>query len=248
MSEKINILIPLAGQNALFSITDYPFSKPLIEIEGKSIIQMTIENLKSIDKDIHFIFLVRVEDCKKFYFDQVLRIISDNKCSIIKIENETKGALCSALLAIEEIDNNTPLIISNGDQVLKEDLNDILNSLSKFDAGVVCFQSVHPRWSFIRTVENEVVETAEKRPISQNAIAGIFYFQKGSNFIKSAMSAIKKGANYNGNYYISSALNELILENKKVGFYKISNEMYDCFYSPEKIKEYENKSKQNLKI
>ena len=36
---------------------------------------------------------------------------------IIKLENETKGAACSAMMAVEYIDNDTPLIISNADQL-----------------------------------------------------------------------------------------------------------------------------------
>ncbi len=241
MSKKINVMIPLAGTNPLFPISEFPFSKPLIEIDGKPIIQLTIENLQSIDREIHFIFLVKVEDCKKYFLDQILRIITDDQSTIIKISNDTKGAACSALLAIDEIDNDIPLIISNGDQILREDLNNIIDYLSTFDAGVISTTSIHPRWSFIRTEGNEVVETAEKRPISRDAIAGVFYYRKGSYFVKSAMEVIKKDANYNGMYYISSTINELILENKRVGFKKIPNEKYDCFYSPEKIKEYENR-------
>lgn len=243
MNNDINILIPLAGSNPLFPLTDFPFSKPLIEIEGKSIIQMTIENLQKINKNIHFVFLVKEEDCKKFYLDQVLKIISKNNCTVIKIENNTKGALCTALLAIDEIDNDLPLIISNGDQILKEDLNKVLGYFENFDAGIICFESIHPRWSFIRSEGNLVVETAEKRPISKDAIAGFFYFNKGSYFIKSSMECIKKDANYKEAYYISSAFNELILMNKQVSYYKIPNEKYDCFYSPEKIKEFENRRK-----
>lgn len=241
MSKKINVMIPLAGTNPLFPISDFPFSKPLIEIDGKPIIQLTIENLQSIDREIHFIFLVKVEDCKKYFLDQVLRILTDDQSTIIKISNDTKGAACSALLAIDEIDNDIPLIISNGDQILREDLNSIIDYLSTFDAGVVSTTSIHPRWSFIRTEGNEVVETAEKRPISKDAIAGVFYYRKGSYFVRSAMEMIKKDANYNGMYYISSTINELILENKRIGFKKIPIDKYDCFYSPEKIKEYENR-------
>ena len=159
MSKKINVMIPLAGTNPLSPISDFPFSKPLIEIDGKPIIQLTIENLQSIDREIHFIFLVKVEDCKKYFLDQVLRILTDDQSTIIKISNDTKGAACSALLAIDEIDNDIPLIISNGDQILREDLNSIIDYLSTFDAGVVSTTSIHPRWSFIRTEGNEVVET-----------------------------------------------------------------------------------------
>lgn len=239
--KKVNILIPLAGTNPLFPIHDFPFSKPLIEIDGKSIIQLTIENLQTLDREIHFIFVVKLEDCKKIYLDHVLRILTNNRCTIIKVENDTKGAVCSTLLAIEEIDNEIPLVVSNGDQIFKEDLNQMINYLSNFDAGVLSITSVHPRWSFIRTEGNQVVETAEKRPISKNAIAGLFFYRKGSFFVKSAMETIKKDSNYRGMYYISATINELILQNKSVGFWNIPTGKYECFYSPEKIKEYENR-------
>lgn len=238
----INIMIPLAGTNPLFPKNDYPFSKPLVEVDGKPMIQLAIENLQTIDQDIHFIFLVKSEDCKNFFLDHTLRLLTESKSTIIKIDKDTKGAACSALLAIDEIDNDTPLLICNGDQVIKEDLNKIIDYLSTFDAGVVSIPSVHPRWSYIRTEGEEVVETAEKRPISKDAVAGVFYYQRGAYFVKSAMEMIKKDANYNDMYYIAATMNELILENRRVGFYKISMDQYEVFYSPEKIKEY-NKRK-----
>lgn len=237
----INVMIPLAGTNPLFPKSDFPFSKPLVEIDGKPMIQLAIENLQTIDQDIHFIFLVKAEDCKNFFLDHTLRLLTENKSTIIKIDKDTKGAACSALLAIDEIDNDTPLIICNGDQVINEDLNKIIDYLSTFDAGVVSTTSVHPRWSYIRTEGEEVVETAEKRPISKDAVAGVFYYQKGSYYVTSAMEMIKKDANYNDMYYIAATMNELILENKRIGFYKMPMDQYEAFYSPEKIKEYNNR-------
>jgi len=248
MSQKINIVIPLAGTNPLFPKSEFPFSKSLIEIDGKPMIQLSIENLQTIQKEIHFIFLVNSDDCKSYYLDNVLDLLTENKPTIIKIDHLTKGAACTALLAIDEIDNNIPLIISNGDQVIKENINNILSYFETYETGVICTNSVHPRWSYIRNEGDLVVETAEKRPISKNAIAGFFYFKEGSFFVKSAMRMIKKDANYNGNYYIASSINELILDNKKIGYYNIPNEEYECFYSPEKIKEYNNRKNNTSRL
>ena len=50
---------------------------------------------------------------------------------------------------------------------------------------------------------------------------------------------IKKDANVNGLYYISPVLNEMVLENKVIDIFKIENEKYHTFYTPQKIKEYE---------
>lgn len=236
----INILIPLAGKNQFFPEAEYPFPKPLIEFNGKTMIEHILDNFSSIQKEKQFIFIVNSEDCKKYHLDNVLNILTNHTCKIIKLENETKGAACSAMMAVEYIDNDTPLILSNADQLFDMCLDEVIKSFGNSDAGVITFESIHPRWSYVRLNEkNEVTETAEKRPISKNAIAGFYYFKKGSDFISSASKMIKKDASVNGLYYIAPSLNEMVLENKKIDIFKIDNSKYHTFYTPQKIKEYE---------
>ena len=236
----INILIPLAGTNQFFNESEYPYPKPLIEINNKTMIEHVINNFNSIKKDKQFIFIVNSEDCKKYHLDNVLNLLTDEKCKIVKIDNETKGAACSAMMAIEYIDNEIPLIIANADQLFDDSLEVGLSHFSKYDGGVISFDSIHPRWSYARVDDKElIVETAEKRPLSKHAIAGFFYYKQGSDFISSAISMIKKDASVNGLYYISPTFNEMVLRNKKLVIYKIDNTKYHTFYTPQKIQEYE---------
>lgn len=236
----INILIPLAGKNQYFSETEYPFPKPLIEFNGKTMIEHIIDNFSSIQKEKQFIFIVNSEDCKKYHLDNVLNILTNNTCKIIKLENETKGAACSAMMAVEYIDNDTPLIISNADQLFDMCLDEVIKSFGNSDSGVITFESIHPRWSYVRLDnEDRVTETAEKRPISKSAIAGFYYFRIGSDFINASSKMIKKGASINGLYYIAPTLNEMVLENKTINIFQIENSKYHTFYTPQKIKEYE---------
>ena len=53
----INILIPMAGRNQHFPEKDFPYPLPLIEIGSKTIIELLIENLSKVDKNVHFIFI-----------------------------------------------------------------------------------------------------------------------------------------------------------------------------------------------
>lgn len=236
----INILIPLAGKNQFFSENEYPFPKPLIEFNGKTMIEHIIDNFSSIQKEKQFIFIVNSEDCKKYHLDDVLNILTEYKCKIIKLDNETKGAACSAMMAVEYIDNDIPLIISNADQLFDICLDEVILNFEESDAGVIAFESIHPRWSYVRLdSENKVTETAEKRPISKSAIAGFYYFKNGKDFISSSSKMIKKDASVNGLYYVSPVLNEMVLENKTIDIFKIENEKYHTFYTPQKIKEYE---------
>lgn len=236
----INILIPLAGKNQFFSENEFPFPKPLIEFNGKTMIEHVLNNFNSIKDKKQFIFIVNNDDCKKFHLDNILNILTNNECQLIKLNNETKGAACSAMMAVEYINNETPLIIANADQLFNVNLQDVINSFKKNHAGVIVFESIHPRWSYVKIDENNnVIETAEKRPISKNAIAGFYYFKVGMDFILSSSNMIKKDANIKGQYFIAPTLNELILENKIISIYKIDNDKYHTFYTPQKIKEYE---------
>lgn len=236
----INILIPLAGTNQFFSENEYPYPKPLIEINDKTMIEHVISNFDSIKKEKQFIFIVNTEDCKKYHLDNVLNLLTNHTCKIIRIDSETKGAACSAMMAIEYINNDNPLIISNADQLFDDNLEDLVSSFYEYDGGVISFDSIHPRWSYVRLdEENHIVETAEKRPLSKHAIAGFFYFKEGKDFIISAMNMIKKDASLNGLYYISPTLNEMVLQNKKLIVKKIDNDKYHTFYTPQKIQEYE---------
>ena len=236
----INILIPLAGTNQFFNETEYPYPKPLIEINDKTMIEHVIENFSTIKEEKQFIFIVNSDECKKYHLDNVLNLLTNNKCKIIKIDNQTKGAACSAMMAIEHINNDEQLIIANADQLFDDNLNDIILSFKDLDGGVIVFDSIHPRWSYARVDEDDyIVETAEKRPLSKNAIAGLYYFKNGKDFISSAMNMIQKDASVNSLYYVSPTLNEMVLKNKKMKIKKIDNDKYHTFYTPAKIQEYE---------
>lgn len=237
----INILIPLGTSSKFFEGANYQFPKPLIEISGKTMIQRVVENLSMIKEDKKFIFILREEDCTQYHLDDTVRMLAGDNVEIIKIQRETKGAACSALLAINLIANEDALIIANGDQLFDSDLNAYIEKFKSqnIDAGCIYFESVHPRWSFVRLEGDKIIETAEKRPISKSAIAGFFYFSNGKHFIDSAFSMIRKDASLNGQFFIAPVLNELVLAGKKLKAFSIPSNQYHTFYSPKKIEEFE---------
>lgn len=238
---SLNIVIPLAGRNQFFSEDDYPFPRPLIEFCGKTMIEHVIHNLNQIQCEKNYIFIVHDSDCKKFYLDNVLNLLTEYNCKIVKLRHETKGAACSVMMAVDSVNNDQPLIISNADQLFNVDLQNIITQFESADAGVITFNSIHPRWSYVRAdnQSNYVIEASEKRPISTHAIAGFYYFKQGQDFIKSAAQMIKKDVNVDGKYYVAPSLNEMILERKNILMHEIDASQYHTFYSPQKIKEYE---------
>ena len=236
----MKIVIPMAGKDERFREYGFPFPKPVVEIDGKPLIEHAFDCLR-MTPEADFTFVVRKEDDQRFHLRDMLRLLDPN-CAIITTEGETAGAACTVMLAVEQIDNDEELVITNGDQILGFDLNSVIAGFRDrdLDAGTVVFDSVHPRWSFVKTdAAGHVIEAAEKRPISRNATAGVYYFRKGSDFIAAAKSMIHKGASVNGGYFVCPAFNELILKQKKIGIHQIDRDDYVSLATPQAVEEYE---------
>lgn len=242
----MNIIVLMAGTSKDFEEKGYSYPKYLLEINNEPIIQRVIESVKGLNASINFV--IRKEDNDKFYLGDTLKILAPSS-NVIEVKNMTKGAACTALFAIDQINNDDELLIINGDQLIKEDICKAVKSFRKenLDGGIITFRSVHPRWSYVLLDEQNkhVVQTSEKRPISNMATAGCYYFKHGSDFVEAAKNVIMKDVNIQGFYYISSTYNELILEQKKIGIYEIPRSSYISFATYQMYENYISQRKED---
>lgn len=215
---KMNVLIPMAGKGSRFEQAGYTFPKPLIEVNGKPMIQVVVENLNI---DAKHIFIVQKEHYDKYNLKTMLNLIKPN-CEIVVVDGITEGAACTTLLAKEFIDNGDELLLANSDQFVEWDSNKFLYSMQadSADAGILTFNSTHPKWSFA-ALDNEgnVCKVAEKNPISDLATVGIYYWKKGSDYVKFAEQMIAKDIRVNSEFYVCPVFNEAILAEKKIKTY-----------------------------
>jgi NDP-sugar pyrophosphorylase family protein len=247
----MKILVPMAGDDKFFRSDEYFFPKPLVEIGGTPMIELCVRKLVRQFPDAHFIFIVQTEHCTRFSLDGMLNILTDGRCTIVRLDHSTKGALCSALMAIDYIAAHEPLAVANGDQVIEADLSALVARAEReqHDAAVVTFESIHPRWSFVRVDgAGLVLEAAEKRVISRNAIAGFYYYRTGQLFLQAALRCLEYENAVGGAFYISQTLNNLVLDGRKIAAYRIPTEAYHSFYSPQKIQEYERQLQRSSTI
>ena len=211
----MKVLIPMAGAGSRFAKEGYTFPKPLIDVNGKPMIQTVVENL---DFDCEYIFLVRKEHVEKYSgLINTLDRITNGKFEYVVVDGLTEGAACTALLAEKYIDNEEDLLIANSDQFIEYAPQNflMLKSLTGCDAIVYTFNAVHPKWSFVKTnSRGYVTEVAEKKPISNIATCGIYWYRHGSDFVKYAKQMIDKNIRVNNEFYIAPVYNELIKDGK----------------------------------
>jgi HAD superfamily hydrolase (TIGR01509 family) len=208
-SKKMNVLIPMAGAGSRFAAAGYTFPKPLIEIKGKPMIQVVVENLNI---DAHYIFIVQKEHNEKYNLKQMLNVIAPG-CDVILTDGVTGGAALSTLLARSLIDNDSPLVIANSDQFVEWNSNEVLYAFTAdgVDGGILTFDSFHPKWSYASLDENGFVkEVAEKKVISNHATVGIYYWKKGSDYVNAVSNMVAAGDKTNGEFYVAPAFNYAI--------------------------------------
>lgn len=244
-SDKLNVLIPMAGEGSRFQAQGYSFPKPLIDVKGKPMIQVVVENLNI---DAHFIFIVQKTHYEKYNLKYLLNLVASD-CDIVQVDGVTEGAACTALLAKDFIDNQNPLLIANSDQFIEWNSNEVLYGFlnSSNDAGIITFESIHPKWSYVRLGEDGYVsEVAEKKPISNNATAGIYYWKKGADFIKYAEQMIRKNIRVNNEFYICPVFNEAIQDHKKIRIFEIPKNGMWGLGTPEDLNYFIENNKLNI--
>lgn len=217
---NINIVIPMAGQGSRFAQEGYILPKPLIDVQGVPMIQRVVENLNIDGK---YIFIVRQEHIDKYQLKEFLNKIAPG-CIIVPTDGITDGATCSVLLAKDFIDNDTNLLIANSDQFLEWDSSAFLYESMNVDGCISTFEQTDPtdkKWSYASLDKTGFVSrVAEKEVISTNANTGIYFWSKGSDFVKYAKQMIDKNIRTNGEFYIAPVYNEAISDGKRI---KIQN-------------------------
>ena len=218
--EKFNVLIPMAGAGSRFSTAGYTFPKPLIDVKGTPMIQHVIDNLNI---NANFIYIVRKEHYEKYNLHSFLNAITPN-CKIIQVEKLTEGACCTTLLAEEYINNDNPLLIANSDQYMEWNSGEYYHSLNTIgvDGSILIFENNHPKWSYVKCDDyGNVLELKEKEVISNNATVGIYFWKKGSDYVKYSKQMINKNIRINNEFYVAPVYNEAIADGKIIKTHKI---------------------------
>ena len=234
----MKVLVPIVDN--VIKDMDTPYGKSLFEIQRKTILQYICESIVTI-KDAEIIFILNRSDIEKFFLDRIIRLLLPS-AKIVTAYNSTEGSACSCLLAIDYFQEEEPLIVVGGDQLVTINLQEVVDefTVKQYDGGLIIFDDIHPRWSYVKlNSDGYVIEAAEKCPISRNAATGFYYFKTTKDFVESIFQMIQKEASVKGKYYVCPAYNEMVLKQKKIGVYKIDQGQYFNFNHAKGLELYE---------
>lgn len=222
----LNIVIPMAGRGKRFSDCGYTTPKPLIQINGLSMIDIVVKNITPT-MEHRFIFICQKEHIKQYDLYNKLHKIAKN-CIVIDIDGITEGAACTVLKAVDYINNDMPLMVANSDQFVDININSYLKRSKDYD-GFIMTMDVNndKKWSYITHDDNGFVNLVkEKEPISNVGTVGIYNYKHGNEFVYYTNRMINKNIRTNGEFYLAPMYNEMIADGKLIKDFNIGNRMH----------------------
>lgn len=218
----MNIVVPLAGKDDSF-INVFGDLKPFVDIKGTPLIELTLRCLPfRLDKAI---FVCLREDEKRLNVGSRLKNIFGHDIEVVFSEGPTQGSACSVLLGEKYIDNNEELLVDLADVYFNPlSLQSDIKRKKHDIAGIIpiCRDAIQDKpWGYVYFDEHDIVkELREKeiKPSSGNATLGLYYFSRGSDFVKYTKRMISENERvpYNNLFYVGPVYNLLVEDGKKV--------------------------------
>jgi len=204
----MQILIPMAGNGQRFVDAGYKDPKPFIDVLGKPMIERVVENLGGPSAG-EYIFVVQAPTYRFNPIPRLRDLVPG--CMIVTAKEPTAGAACTALLAAEFIDSNEPLLIANSDQIIE---GIVLPSPTFAPRGAIyTFEATNPKWSFaVVDGHGRVWGVVEKQVLGRRATCGLYWWQRGSDFVRCARKMIERNLRVMNEFYLAPAYNELLAE------------------------------------
>lgn len=228
--------MPMAGEGSRFKKDGYVVPKPLLPIDGTYFFDKalsSLENLERLYDDVKYTFIVRQEHIDNFNIDKIIKDKIGNFVNVIAVDHTTRGAVETCLLAEQYIDEFENIVILDCDLYVQSTELNLLGFSGMYDGMVLSFESNLPKYSYAEVgPDGLVIKTAEKNPISTHALAGVYCFYNGEEFLHYAKHLIEHNTLENINeYYVSLIYNKMIEDGLFVKLMK-ANEYYS-FGTPE---------------
>ncbi len=243
----MQIIIPMSGFGERFRRAGYNKPKPLIEIEGKAIIEHVVDLFPG-ERDITFICNEEHLKTPEFRMEEILMRAAPS-ARIAPIASRKLGPIDAVLRGVPELDPGKPTIVNYCDFACVWDWTDFKSFAAETQcAGAIpCYRGFHPHslgstfYAYVRERGLWAYDIQEKKPYtddpsSEFASSGTYYFDSGRRMKTAFEETMRRELLVNGEYYVSMAYKPLFERGEKVAVYEIPQFMQ--WGTPEDFEEY----------
>ncbi|MEK7266843.1 MAG: hypothetical protein AAB227_12180 [Pseudomonadota bacterium] len=243
----MQIIIPMSGFGERFRRAGYQKPKPLIEIEGKAIIEHVVDLFPG-ERDITFICNEDHLRTPEFRMEEILMRAAPS-ARIAPVTSRKLGPIDAVLRGAKSLDPEKPTIVNYCDFTCVWDYGDFKEFASQAAcAGAIpCYRGFHPHslgstfYAYVRESGLWASDIQEKKPYTDNptgefASSGTYYFDSGRRMREAFEETMRRDLSVNGEYYVSMAYKPIFDRGGKVAIYEIPHFMQ--WGTPEDFEEY----------
>jgi NDP-sugar pyrophosphorylase family protein len=229
----MNILVLMAGKGQRFKDEGFYTPKPLIVVNGKSILQWTTESCpfirhdgKSQNSDIKLHFAVLEEHLSRGLRGFLYKLYG-KKIEIFPFKEVTRGSLETAYISCTGmLNHNDDLLVLDSDNKYNDNnMINTINSLPKNNNYMLatCFdnpdKSLPNKWSNVKVENGRVVGIEEKNDewVEYPSLIGTFFFRNTGFFTNYARYILHNELPINNEYYMSMVYSNFLKVNGAYG-------------------------------
>jgi NDP-sugar pyrophosphorylase family protein len=220
----------MSGIGKRFIDAGYSDPKPLIEVDGKPMIEHVLNLFPGVT-DV--LFICNHHHLQNTDMYKILRKLSPD-CKILGIDEHKLGPVYAVLQGINyyHFDDDKETIISYCDYGTVWDFEKFLKQSTSFDGSIACYKGFHPHmlngnnYAFVREHNLNLLEIQEKKSFTDDKMAefssnGTYYFKSGRILKKYFQELIDKNLHVNGEFYVSMVYNLMVKDKLKVSIFEI---------------------------
>ena len=243
----MQIIIPMSGFGERFRAAGYTIPKPLIEVEGRPIIQHVVEMFSNEDD---FIFICNEDHLlnPEYKMKSILQDVALNS-SIVSVKPHKLGPVYAVMQALDEINLQKPTIVNYCDFTCYWNYGHFKNFAKrvKADGIIPSYRGFHPHtlWSnyyaYVKEHNYRASDIQEKQPFTNKptnefASSGTYYFKTGALMQEYFQRCIDEELLVSDEYYVSMVYKPMMQDNLKVYVYELQHFMQ--WGTPSDLNEY----------
>jgi NDP-sugar pyrophosphorylase family protein len=222
----LKIVIPMSGVGRRFQEAGYADPKPLIQVDGKPIIEHVVAMFPG---ETDFTFICNREHLETTAMRAVLARLAPQG-RIVAIEPHKKGPVHAVLQAAQDLPDGEPVVVNYCDFAVDWDWPAVKAAMAAngCDGAVPAYRGFHPHmlgdtnYAFMRDARGWMLEIQEKKPFTANrmdeyASSGTYCFRSGALVKRYFAELAGRGdLALNGEHYVSLVYNLLVRDGLKV--------------------------------
>ena len=224
-------LLPMAGHGSRFRMEGYETPKPFLPIRGEPMAVVALRDLPETESTT--IISLRAHTVGPYF----------PGCQIVELDETTNGQATTCMLALGNVDDNTPLTVTacdNGAMYDPDHLERLLKDES-IDVIVWCFTNnptgkLYPHMYAWLDVDERgsIRDVSIKKPFvdkpNTHAIIGTMFFRRTDMFKAAYKHIVDRDIRTNGEFYVDNLLQPMIDQGYTVKAFPV--DYYLCWGTP----------------